>query len=170
MAEQFDLTNLTLDDNNFEVVPEGTYHFTVDSHDIDYATSDKLPPNTQVIIVHLAVPFKDKEDGSVKTAKIRTNFNVWKKALFALRTFAECIGMSPEKGRFVFNHKEIDGMSGVCELEVFETKNGNEVNRVKMFYPPSKAPLTTLNDDVWAGDGFLAMGGDEDDLFASVPG
>ena len=57
MAENFDLNNLMLDDNNFTTVPEGDYHFTVEDYELDYSSSDKMPENTQVIRVHMSIPF-----------------------------------------------------------------------------------------------------------------
>ena len=61
MAE-LNLNNLTLDDNTFDVLPDGDYHFTVDSHEIDYysGNSTKIPPNTQQVICHLEIPYFPK--------------------------------------------------------------------------------------------------------------
>ena len=95
MADNFNINNLELDDNTFEVLPDGDYHFTVESHEVGYATSEKMPPNTQQITCYLEIPFM--KDGEVKTAKVRNNLNVYKKALFAIRQFVECIGMVPER-------------------------------------------------------------------------
>ena len=170
MAEQFDLTNLQLDDNSFELLPDGDYHFTVDGHDLDYysGNSEKIPPNTQQIIVRLAIPFE--KDGEIRTTKVRTTFNVYSKALFAIRQFAECVGMCPEKGKFRFNHKEIDGLSGVAQISQGTSSRGNGFNNVELFYPPSKVPAVTANDAAWkkwkAGDGFTNA---EEDPFMSMP-
>lgn len=162
MAENYNITNLELDDNTFEVLPDGDYHFTVVSHEVGYATSDKMPPNTQQITCHLEIPFM--RDGEVATAKIRNNLNIYKKALFAVRQFVECIGMVPEKGKIKVNLEDIDGLTGVCSITTIEGQNGNEFNRVQQFYPPSKVPAVTANDDAWAKkDDFMKVG-DEDDL------
>lgn len=147
MAEQYNITNLTLDDNTFEVLPDGDYHFTVASHEVGYATSDKMPPNTQQITCYLEIPFE--KDGEIKTAKIRNNLNVYKKALFAIRQFVECIGMAPEKGKANINLEKMDGLTGVCSIVTVESSNGNEFNRVQAFYPPSKVPAVTANDKEW---------------------
>ena len=162
MAENYNITNLELDDNTFEVLPDGDYHFTVVSHEVGYATSDKMPPNTQQITCHLEIPFM--RDGEVATAKIRNNLNIYKKALFAVRQFVECIGMVPEKGKIKVNLEDIDGLTGVCSITTIEGQNGNEFNRVQQFYPPSKVPAVTANDDAWTKkDDFMKVG-DEDDL------
>lgn len=167
MADQLNINNLELDDNTFEVLPDGDYHFKVASHEVGYATSDKMPPNTQQIICHLEIPFE--KDGEIKTAKVRNNLNVYRKALFAIRQFAECIGMVPEKGKAKIDLEKIDGMTGVCSITTMESKNGNEFNRAELFYPPSKAPAVTANDGAWSKwrqeDGFMVVGDDPEDLF-----
>ena len=165
MADQLNINNLTLDDNTFEILPDGDYHFSVASHEVGYATSDKMPPNTQQIVCHLEIPYI--KDGEVKTAEVRNNLNIYKKALFAVRQFVECIGMVPDKGRMNVDLTKMDGLEGVCRLETRESKNGNEFNSVQMFYPPSKVPAVTANDDAWSmRDGFMGVA---DDPFTSLP-
>jgi hypothetical protein len=105
---EFNLNNLVLDDNSFDVLPDGDYHFKVDSHSIEFAQSEKLPPNTQQIVCYLEIPFED--NGEIKTVTVKNRLNVYKKALFAIRQFAECIGLCPEKGKFAFNVDKIDGL------------------------------------------------------------
>lgn len=150
MADQFNLNNLTLEDNERDIVPDGDYRFTVDSHDFDYYTgsSDKIPANTQQVIVNLSVPYYNA-DGELRIAKVRHTFNVYRKALFAIRQFVEAIGLVPEKGRQSIDFDKIDGKTGVCSLTTGESKNGTEFNNVAMFYPPSKAPIKTMNDEAW---------------------
>lgn len=161
MAEQLNISNLTLDDNTFEILPDGDYRFVVASHEVGYATSDKMPPNTQQIVCHLEIPYM--KDGAVATATVRNNLNIYKKALFAVRQFVECIGMVPEKGRMNVDLTKMDGLEGICSLTTRESKNGNEFNSVQTFYPPSKAPAVALNDDAWSQrDSFLTVGGGDD--------
>ena len=158
MAEEFNINNLELDDNSFEVIPDGDYHFVVESHEVGYASSDKMPPNTQQITCHLEIPFI--KDGEMCTAKVRNNLNVYKKAMFAIRQFTDCIGMTPEKGKARLDLDKMDGMTGVCAITTRESSNGNEYNNVSLFYAPSKAPAVTANDDAWAKrdpDGFMAV-------------
>lgn len=160
MAE-FNINNLELDDNSFYVLPEGDYHFKVASHEVGYATSEKLPPNTQQITCYLEIPII--EDGDTKTVTVRNSLNVYKKALFAIRQFVECVGMVPEKGKVKIDMDKIDGLEGVCSIVIIESSNGNEFNRVQTFYPPSKAPAVTLNDEAWKKrDDFLEVGEDAD--------
>ena len=160
MAE-FNINNLELDDNSFYVLPEGDYHFKVASHEVGYATSEKLPPNTQQITCYLEIPII--EDGETKTVTVRNSLNVYKKALFAIRQFVECVGMVPEKGKVKIDMDKIDGLEGVCSIVIIESSNGNEFNRVQTFYPPSKAPAVTLNDEAWKKrDDFLEVGEDAD--------
>lgn len=160
MAEQLNINNLELDDNSFEVLPDGDYHFTVESHEVGYSTSDKLPQNTQQITCHLEIPFI--KDGELRTAKVRNNLNVYKKALFAIRQFTDCIGLTPEKGKARLNLEEMDGKTGVCAITTRESVNGNTYNNVQIFYAPSKTPAVTANDDAWKAaapdqDGFMSV-------------
>jgi hypothetical protein len=164
MAE-FNINNLELDDNSFYVLPEGDYHFKVASHEVGYATSEKLPPNTQQITCYLEIPII--EDGTTKTVTVRNSLNVWKKALFAIRQFVECVGMVPEKGKASIDMDAIDGMTGICSITTGTTAKGNEFNNVGMFYPPSKAPRITANDDAWKKrDGFVDA---SEDPFLNMP-
>lgn len=45
MAENYDITNLTLDSNEFVTAKPGDYHFMVVSHEVDYysGSSNKIP-------------------------------------------------------------------------------------------------------------------------------
>ena len=160
MAE-LNINNLELDDNTFEVLPEGDYHFTVASHEVGYysGSSKKIPENTQQVTCELEIPTADR------TVTLRSNLFICKKMLFLVRTFAECVGMVPEKGKMNVDLNKMDGMSGVCLITTVEGNNGNEFNRVEKFYPPSKAPAVTLNDDAWAKkDGFMEVGDTDDEL------
>lgn len=161
MAE-FNINNLELDDNTIELLPDGDYHFTVASHDVGYATSDKIPANTQQIACYLEIPFT--KDGESKTVTVRNNLNIYKKALFAVRQFVECIGMVPEKGKMKVDLDKIDGMTGICAITSYAGRNGNEYNQVQQFYPPSKAPTVTSNDEAWKNKGDWLDVGDDDDL------
>lgn len=155
MGENLDITNLMLDDNNYESVPEGDYHFKVDSYEMDYATSDKFPENTQVIRVHMSVPAMI--EGSREIVTIRKDLPICTKMLWLIRQFFECIGMMPEKGRAKM--PELDGMigkTGIFRLVQQVSAKGNEFNSVDAFYSPSKAPGRCDNDDAWnkKADGF----------------
>jgi len=61
MAE-LNINNLELDDNTFEVLPEGDYHFTVASHEVGYysGNSKKIPENTQQVTCELEIPTTDR--------------------------------------------------------------------------------------------------------------
>ena len=163
MAE-LNLNNLTLDDNTFDTLPDGDYRFTVDSHEFDYysGNSTKIPPNTQQVICYLAIPYE--KDGEVKTAKVKNTLNIYSKGLWAVRQFVECIGMVPEKGKMKVDLDKIDGMTGICAITSYTGRNGNEYNQVQQFYPPSKAPTVTSNDEAWKDKGDWLDVGDDDDL------
>lgn len=150
MAE-FNLNNLMLDDNSFELLPDGDYHFRVESHEIGYSQSEKLPPNTQQIILHLDIPIES--DGEIRVVSVRHTFNVWKNSLFAIRQFAESIGMMGAKGKAAFDIDKVDGGEGVCAITTYENAKGNTYNNVATWYAPSKAPIVTANDDAWKKQG-----------------
>lgn len=151
MAENYDITNLTLDSNEFVTAKPGDYHFMVASHEVDYysGSSEKIPQGTQVVVAYLEVPFFD-EEGVLQVATVRNNLNIYKKAMFAVRQFVEAIGLVGEKGRASINLEDMDGHVGICSLICNVSSNGNEYNRVDEFFPPSKAPTITDNDDAWA--------------------
>ena len=145
--DSFDITNLTLDDNSFMTVPEGDYHFKVDSHHVEFSTSDKMPENTQVVVCHLTIPVI--QDGELTTCSVKTNLNIYRKGMFAVRKYAECIGLVPEKGRQTLDLTTMDGHTGICKLLVGVSARGNEYNQVDEFYSPSKAPSVCANDEAW---------------------
>lgn len=146
----YDLHDLELNDNSFDVVPAGTYRFRVDSVEEGFYSgkSDKIPNGTQQLIAYFAIPYTS-ENGEYKIASVKSTFNIYAKAMFALRQFAESIGMCKESGKFTFNMDDVFGKDGICEIEVRTSKNGNQFARVKSCYPPSKAPKTCTNDKEW---------------------
>lgn len=159
-----DLNNLFLDDNNFTTVPEGDYRFKVDGYDLEYSTSDKMPENTQVIKVHMIVPYM--AEGERIDVSVNMNLNVYSKALFAIRQFFESIGLMPEKGRVKMpDLDKMIGCTGAAHIISGVSAKGNEYNQVESCYPPSKAPTVFNNDDAWnakpADDSFHDMSEEE---------
>ena len=146
----YDLHNLELNDNHIDVVPAGTYRFRVASVEEGFYSgkSDKIPNGTQQLIAHFEIPYTS-DAGEYKIASVKTTFNVYARALFALRQFAESIGLCKENGKFTFNMDEVNGKDGVCEIEVRTSTNGNEFPSVKSCYPPSKAPKVCANEKEW---------------------
>lgn len=146
----FDLHNLELNDNQFEVIPAGSYRFRVTDLEEGFysGNSDKIPNGTQQIIAHFDVPYTS-ESGEYKIGSVKSTFNVCTKAMFALRQFAECIGMCKETGKFTFNMDEAKGKDGICEIEIRTSTRGNDFPSVKNCYPPSKAPKVCANDKEW---------------------
>lgn len=150
MPNQYDLHNLQLDDNLFDVVPAGSYRFRVTNLEEGFysGNSDKIPNGTQQVIAYFDVPYTS-ETGEYKIASVRSTFNIYAKALFALRQFAECIGLCKENGKFTFDMDAAKGKDGICEIEVRTSSRGNEFPSVKNCYPPSKAPKKCANDKEW---------------------
>ena len=74
--------------------------------------------------------------------------------------------MVGEKGKEKIDLTKMKGLTGICSITIRESNNGNEFNRVESFYPPSKAPAVTMNDEAWKKkDDFMDIGEDEmDDL------
>ena len=146
----YDLHNLELNDNQFKVIPAGSYHFRVASVEESFYSgkSDKIPNGTQQLVVNMDIPYTS-EDGSYEIGSVKATFNVYAKAIFALRQFAECIGLCKESGKFTFNMDQVSGKDGVCEIEVRTSTAGNDFASVKTCYPPSKAPKVCSNDKEW---------------------
>ena len=148
--QQYDLHNLELNDNSFDTLTPGSYRFRVSEVEESFYSgdSDKVPNGTQQIIAYFDVPYTS-ESGEYKIASVKSTFNIYTKAMFALRQFAECIGMCEEKGKFKFDMDNIKGREGICEIESRTSNRGNEFSSVKSCYPPSKAPKACLNDKEW---------------------
>lgn len=146
----FDLHNLELNDNRFDTLPAGTYRFRVTELEEGFysGNSEKIPNGTQQIIAHFDVPYTS-ESGEYRIASVKTTFNIYAKALFALRQFAECIGMCRENGKFTFDMDAAKGKDGICEIEVRTSSKGNAFPSVRSCYPPSKAPKACTNDREW---------------------
>lgn len=146
-----DLHNLELNDNQFDVVPAGSYKFRVTNVEEGFYSgkSDKIPNGTQQLIAYFDIPYTT-ESGEYKIANIKTTFNIYARALFALRQFAECIGLCKENGKFTFDMDKVVGKDGVCEIEIRTSTNGNDFPSVKSCYPPSKAPKACANDKEWS--------------------
>lgn len=146
----YDLHNLELNDNQFDTIPEGSYRFRVMELEEGFysGNSEKIPNGTQQIIAHLEIPYTS-ESGDFRIANVKTTFNVYAKALFALRQFVECIGMCKENGKFTFDMDQAKGKDGICEIEIRTSSRGNEFPSVKTCYPPSKAPKRCANEKEW---------------------
>lgn len=147
----YDLHNMELNDNQFDVVPAGSYRFRVADVEEGFYSgkSDKIPNGTQQLIVHLDIPYTT-EGGEYKIASVKATFNVYAKALFALRQFVESIGLCKENGKITADLLEAPkGKDGVCEIEIRTSSNGNDFPSVKMCYPPSKVPKKCANDKEW---------------------
>lgn len=144
MSEQLDIHNLTLESNEHVTTEEGDYRFKVSGYEIGYCQgTEKIPANTQQIIVKLEIP---TEKGVVKVKNV---FNILSKYLWSLRYFAESIGICSETGDFQFDVDKIEGLTGICHLNVETSTNGNDYNKVATFYSPSKAPTVADNDSIW---------------------
>lgn len=141
---------MTLDDNSFDVVPAGSYHFRVTALEEGFYSgkSDKIPNGTQQMIVHFDIPYTT-ENGEYKVASLKKTFNLCKIAMFAVRQFAECIGLCGESGRLAVDFNNSIGKDGICEITVRTGNNGNEFSGVENCYPPSKAPKACVNDKEW---------------------
>jgi thioredoxin reductase (NADPH) len=110
MADNFNINNLELDDNTFEVLPDGDYHFTVESHEVGYATSEKMPPNTQQIACYLEIPFM--KDGEVKTVVTASGEYQGRTVIIATGSENGRLGLTNEKeltGRGVSYCASCDG-------------------------------------------------------------
>lgn len=158
MSNTLNINNLTLSDNGFILLPDGDYRFRVDSHEVGYSTSDKMPPNTQQIKCSLEIPFE--KDGALHFVNVNNNLNVYSKGLWAIRRFTDSIGLTPEEGNATINLEDMDGKEGVCHISSREY-NGKEYNQVQHFYAPSKAPAVTDNDEAWKKRGFESVEDDE---------
>lgn len=149
MAETLNINNLELADDSFKnIAADGDYRFKVVSHELAYysGNSTKIPPNTQQIICHLEIPVL--EDGELVVVNVRNTLNVYAKALFAIRNFTNCIGLSPETGKSNIDLEKMDGLAGIGFFKIVES-GGKDYTNLDTPYAPSKAPTVALNDEAW---------------------
>ena len=149
MAETLNINNLELADDSFKnIAADGDYRFKVVSHELSYysGNSTKIPPNTQQIICHLEIPVM--EDGELVVVNVRNTLNVYAKALFAIRNFTNCIGLSPETGKSNIDLEKMDGLAGIGFFKIVES-GGKDYTNLDTPYAPSKAPTVALNDEAW---------------------
>ena len=75
MANQYDLHNLELDDNQFDVVPAGSYRFRVANVEEGFYSgkSDKIPNGTQQLIAYFDIPYTT-ETGEYNIAFLKKYF------------------------------------------------------------------------------------------------
>ena len=149
MAETLNINNLELADDSFKnIAADGDYRFKVVSHELSYysGNSTKIPPNTQQIICHLEIPVM--EDGELVVVSCRNTLNVYAKALFAIRNFTNCIGLSSETGKTNIDREKMDGLTGIGFFKLVES-GGKDYTNLDTPYAPSKAPTVALNDEAW---------------------
>lgn len=149
MAETLNINNLELADDSFKnIAADGDYRFKVVSHELSYysGNSTKIPPNTQQIICHLEIPVM--EDGELVVVSCRNTLNVYAKALFAIRNFTNCIGLSSETGKTNIDLEKMDGLTGIGFFKLVES-GGKDYTNLDTPYAPSKAPTVALNDEAW---------------------
>lgn len=142
--QQLDIHNLSLKSNEFTVLEEGDYRFKVVGFSVEYSQgSEKIPPNTQQIVVECEIPSANG------VATVKNYLTVYPKYLFLIRRFSEAVGLCEESGDFTLDVDALKGKEGICHLTVETSARGNDYNRMSEVFPPSKRPTVTDNDEYW---------------------
>lgn len=139
MNEEMDWNDvIEKDSEEFILLPEGDYNFTVESFDRGrHQGSDKLPPCNKAIL-KLRI---DSPDG---TAFITHNLFLHKKTEGLLSAFFASIGQKKKGKPLRMNWNQVTGACGRAKigLHTYKNKDGEErkSNDVKRFYPMEKGP------------------------------
>ncbi len=123
------------DGQSFELLPEGTYEFTVESMERGrFPGSDKLSPcHTAALTLEIRNP----ETGNI--CKVFDTLYLNSKREWRLGQFFLCIGQKKKGEPLRPNWAAVPGASGKAEIEVnqYTDKNGNtrKNNRIRTYLP-----------------------------------
>lgn len=122
-------------ENEFELLPEGTYNFTVESMERGrYDGSEKM---SACPMANLTISITDPVSG--KTGKVFDSLYLNAKAEWRLSQFFTAIGQKKKGEPLAMNWNAVPGSTGRLELSInkYTDKNGNqkENNRVDKYLP-----------------------------------
>ncbi len=124
---------ITKDSQDFILLPEGDYDFTVESYErARHPGSEKLPPcNKAIVKIRI-----DTEEGP---AFINHNLFLYSKTEGMLSAFFAGIGLKKKGEPLKMNWNQVPGRHGRCSVSVhtWTGKDGKERkgNNIKRFYP-----------------------------------
>ena len=124
-------------DNEFQILPDGDYNFTVTGFERGrHQGSAKLPPcNKAIITLNVA-------DGKGNQVKIKHNLFLHTKKEGMLCAFFTAIGQRKHGEKCRMNWSAVVGATGRCKIGIHEytsTKTGEVLksNEIKKFYEPT---------------------------------
>ena len=126
------------DPEEFILLPEGDYNFTVESFDRGrHQGSDKLPPCNKAVL-------RIKVDSPDGAAFLTHNLFLHKKTEGLLSAFFACIGQKKKGEPLRMDWGRVAGACGRAKIGVhtYRNKDGEErkSNEIKRFYPMESGP------------------------------
>lgn len=113
-------------ENQFVLLPEGEYDFTVINFARGrFAGSDKIPPCNKAELT-LGILYNGE------TVEVLVNLLLTSKFEWKLSEFFLSIGLKKEGEPLKMNWNEVPGARGICFINTYKN-NGNEYNNVKRF-------------------------------------
>lgn len=127
---------ITADAEEFILLPEGDYDFTVESFERSrFGGSEKMPPCNQAVL-------KMRIDTSFGTVYINHNLLLHSKTEWSLSAFFSSIGLKKKGEPLRMNWQLVPGARGRCKVTNKLYKD-NQYNEVKKFYPREEVKTGT---------------------------
>lgn len=115
-------------ENEFILLPEGDYEFTVESFERSRFNGSEKMPACNMAVLNLRIQYPQ---GSTI---IKHNLMLHTKTEWALSAFFRAIGQKKKDERLRMNWNMVPGSKGKCKIGI-RTYNGNQYNEIKQFYP-----------------------------------
>ena len=128
----FDWDDEIENENEFELLPEGTYNFVVESFTRgEHPGSDKLPPCKKAILGIRCTDDKGHE------GDILHNLFLHSKCEGTLSAFFISIGQKKHGEKVRMNWNAVIGAKGKCKVKI-KPYNGKDYNNITAFLDPEK--------------------------------
>ena len=139
MEREFGWDDTIEKENEFVILPEGDYRFTVKSLDrARHNGSDKLPPCNKAVVDLEVV----SDDGTVG-ATLKHNLFLHSKCEGLLSAFFLGIGLKKHGEPLKMDWSKVVGSKGRCKISIREWKSDKgetmQSNEIKKFYEPDTA-------------------------------
>lgn len=131
---------IEIPDNEFVLLPEGQYKFTVTNKDMGFHQPNpqnpgKMPAGTGFVKLHLTL-----DGGQLGTATVQDRFFMHPSVNWRIGAFFKSIGMIPEDSKQItLNWDAVIGKTGYCTIKHTQgTKEGTTFMNVDRYLKPSQ--------------------------------